>query len=345
MSKNTESNILDIYLKMKTFLRLLKKRRTFILIFVMTFASIGATMGFFSKTKYRSRSTLILEESKKGFGGFDALNTLASQFGMGSSISVEAEKIIKVFSSRAVVEKLFFTPINRDSTILLINELARTEFGGKDFYFGIYFSSRENLNRQQLNALKSAYRIFISKCLKVQMSPEGIIEVSVLLNNEDNAILVNKLIVKEIEYFYLNGLSSKNKKKTEIIDAKLDSINSELKMAEERYIRFKDANHYVISARGMVDEMHLRRDIEILHAMSLEGIKRAEMNKMSVEFMDSFLRVIDKPEYPADAEKKGTVLYAVIFALLGVFLSVLYLFVTSFLKDLSNQSKALLSNE
>ncbi len=339
-----ESNILQIFLKIKFFIQLLKKRALFIIVITILFACIGITISLLSKTKYSSKSTLILEDNK-GMKGLDALSNLASQFGMGQGVSVAEEKIIKIFYSRSVTERVLFSTYKKDSSVLVINELIRTEYGGSNFFDGVYFKSLDHLNRKQMMALKAIYQSFSSSNLKVQLSPEGLISVDVTLMDEDLAVAINKKVVQEIESFYMGGMAAKNRRSLMVISNKLDSIDRALGGAEEQYIRYKDANHSMVSARGMVEEMHLRREIEVLNAMRLEAMKSLELNKMNGQFTNSFLRVIDYAKLPADKVKKGMFKYAFIFMIIGLLFSVLYIFISSVLKDLSNQSKGLIQNE
>ncbi|MFZ9846894.1 MAG: Wzz/FepE/Etk N-terminal domain-containing protein [Flavobacteriales bacterium] len=340
-SEIKQNNILQLYLKLQHFKQVLKNRVWFIVITTFLFSCVGVTISLLSKTQYSAKSTLILEDNK-GFRGLDALTNLASQFGMGQGVSVAEDKIVKIFYSRAVTERvLFSTNKKKDSTCLIINELIRTQYQGNKLIEGVYFKSLDNLSREQLRALKGIHNYFSLKNLNVQVTPEGLINVNVILNDEDLAVAMNTKIVQEIESFYMGGAVAKNRRSFTLISNKLDSLDDALKVAEENYIQYSDANHNSVSARGIVNEMHLRREIEVLNVMRLEAVKSLEMNKMSSQFSNSFLRVIDTAKLPADIQKKGLIKYFLIFTILGLFLSVFYVYFSSLIKELSQQSKGI----
>lgn len=340
-TENNQNNILQLYLKVQHFKQVLKNRFWFIVLVTFVFACFGIAVSMMSKVQYSSKSTLILEDNK-GFKGLDALSNLASQFGMGQGVSVAEDKIVKIFYSRAVIERVLFSNYKKkDSTCLIINELIRTQFQGNKSFESVYFKSLDNLSAQQLKALKAIYSTFSMKNLNVQVTPEGLINVNVTLYDENLAVVMNTKVVQEIESFYMGGAFAKNQRSFKLISNKLDSLDDALKTAEENYIQYSDANHNTVSARGIINEMHLRKEIEVLNVMRLEAVKSLEMNKMSSQFSSSFLRVIDTAKLPADVQKKGLIKYALIFIIVGLLLSVFYVYISSVIKELSLQSKGI----
>ena len=95
----------------------------------------------------------------------------------------------------------------------------------------------------------------------------NIIEISCQSKNEDFAKLLIESLgeIRRILY-YISNKNIKSKNTLDFLSERADSILNELKMAEYEYAAYKDAN-LVQRAKGLLQEIRLKRNVEILNVM------------------------------------------------------------------------------
>ena len=106
-------------------------------------------------------------------------------------------------------------------------------------------------------------------------------------------------LANKLEEYYAIFQTAKSKNTLDFLSHRADSVLLELKNAEYRYASYKDANFGVQRAKGLLEEIRLKRDVEILN-------------------------IIDSPTLPLEVNELPIVLAFILFSILG---SVIYSFI------------------
>jgi hypothetical protein len=107
----------------------------------------------------------------------------------------------------------------------------------------------------------------------------------------------------------------------------------ELKNAEYRYASHKDSNFGVQRAKGLLDEIRLKRDVEILNIMYGEIVKNLELSKFTLINNKPLLNIIDRPNLPLEGNKISVVKAFILFSILGGFIICLHLIFRQVIRD------------
>ena len=86
----------------------------------------------------------------------------------------------------------------------------------------------------------------------------NIIKISCVSKNEDFAKLMIESLAHELEEYYTIFQTAKSKNTLDFLSLRADSV-LELKNAEYKYASYKDANFGVQRAKGLIDEIRLKR--------------------------------------------------------------------------------------
>ncbi len=311
MEKDEGMSLVEMVKIADSFFTELKKKWLVIAIFVVITSGLGLYYSSTQKPQFIAESAMMLESSKGGSAS-GAL-ALASQFGlMGSSSSavITEDKLIEIIKTETIIRSTFFKKTTIDSsTDILANHFIelfgyrkawKNDDSLKNFRFE---NSEENITIKENRVLKMFYKRIIANFLTIEKSKSGIITVRTTTPSEKFSKDFNTYLVETATKFYVNRIAAKGKKSVDIIEKRVDSITIELKETEFALARWKDANFRLVKAQGMIEELRLRRNVEIKNALYLEGVKRLEVAKFSLLDETPFLQIIDSPTLPLNIAK------------------------------------------
>ena len=147
----------------------------------------------------------------------------------------------------------------------------------------------------------------------------NIIKISCVSKNEDFAKLMIESLADKLEEYYTIFQTAKSKLTLDFL-SRADSVLLELKNAEYKYASYKDANFGVQRAKGLLEEIRLKRDVEILNIMYGELVKNLEISKFTLLNNKPLLNIIDSPTLPLEVNKLSIVSAFILFSILGSFL-------------------------
>ena len=139
--------------------------------------------------------------------------------------------------------------------------------------------------------------------------------------------------------FYVDRITEKGRTNLAIIQKKVDSVAIALKYSEYALAKWKDSNFQLVKAEGMMAEMDLRRNVEVNNSIYIEGIKQLEISKFNLLQDTPFLQIIDKVSLPLDSIKLSTKKGIVQGFLIGLLLSVSFVFLKKKYEDLLAEDK------
>ena len=125
-------------------------------------------------------------------------------------------------------------------------------------------------------------------------------------------------LAQKLEEYYTIFQTAKSKNTLDFLSFRADSVLNELKKAEYKYASYKDSNFGVQRAKGLLEEIRLKRDVEILNIMYGEIVKNLEVSKFTLLNNEPLLNIIDTPTLPLKVNKLPMIAAFILFSILGM---------------------------
>jgi uncharacterized protein involved in exopolysaccharide biosynthesis len=311
MEKEEGVSLIDMINGIKEFIAEVKKKWLFVSLTIIITSGLGLFYALTSEPQYIAKNTVMLE-GPKGGSASGAL-ALASQFGLagGSSAAVITEdKLIEIIKSETIIRTTLFKKATIDSTSDILANHFIDLFGYRKKWQKIeelknfkFQNSENHLTVQENRVFKMFYGQIINDFLTIEKSKSGIVSIKTTTPSEEFSLYFNEYVVEAATSFYVDRITAKGRKSLDIVQKRVDSITSSLRDAESTLARWKDASNRMVKAQGMMEEMRLRRSVEIFNTLYLEGVKRLEVSKFTLLDETPFLQIIDRPSLPLGLAK------------------------------------------
>jgi uncharacterized protein involved in exopolysaccharide biosynthesis len=343
MENSDEIRLKDVILRLIYFKEYLLRKKLIIMTFILLFGFLGVFYAMMKTLTYKAELTFVVDESQES-GGLSAVSGIASQFGfnIGSSSSgtfsqSNIEELL--VSKRVVQEALLVSRTIDDKHDLLIHHYidfndyseSWTKEENDRFKFP---NNRELFSFENDSLMKVIYSDLINNCISTSIEEESsIVKISCVSVNESFAELLAKALVQKLEEYYTIFQTAKSENTLNLLSFRADSVLNELKNAEYQYASYKDANFGVQRAKGLLQEIRLKRDVEILSIMYGEIVKNLEISKFTLINNKPLLNIIDEPNLPLEDNKLSSIIAFVLFSFLGGFLICFYLIFSLIIKE------------
>ena len=337
---NDEIRLKDVIFKIQDFKNELVSRWKLIFIFSCLFAFLGVFYSMKKQNTYKAELNFVIEDKKDG-GVLGKYSGIASQFGFdiggGTSTTFNEGNILQLLSSRRVVESTLLSEVSiNGKKDLLIN--YHIDFNNyreswaenvPEIKSLVFHNDRSRFSLLQDSILATVWRDLSDKNITVQVSEESsIISVISQSKNELFAKLLVEGLVAELKEYYTLTQTAKARESLSFIQNRADSVLNKLKLAELSYARHKDSNFGVMRAEGLLEEMRLKREVEILNVMYAEIIKNLEISKVTLLSERPLINIIDSPRFPLHVVSHSKIKYLALFGFLGLILSSIYVVLT-----------------
>ncbi len=330
--KKEEVSIIEAMQKLREYRDYYISRWKPIIAWTLLAASLGLTYSIIRKTTYIAQSSLMLDGGKNAPGGGSGLSSalqLAGQLGLiagAGGYAVDEDKLVEILKSRRVV----YTAL-----------LMKAEIGGKKDFLANHYLDMYNIRKryEKIDYLKNFrfttpdlekltflqdsiiglfYRNIIKKCLTIgKDTKSGIIEVKVETPSELFSKYFCEYTIDALSEFYLSNKTQKDRENLTVIQDRVDSVANALNIAENTYARWKDGSNRLVKVQGYIEEVKMRREVEILTVMYAEGTKNLEMAKFNLLLNAPVIQIIDKPILPLERNKASRILYTAVGGFLG----------------------------
>lgn len=343
---NDEIRLKHVILKVQELKNKLLSRWKFVFIITSLFAVLGVLYAMKKQVIYKAELNFVIEDNSKDGGTLGRYSNLASQFGFDlagvSSATFSEGNMLELLTSRRVVEEALLSEVYIDGKKdLLINyhidfNNYREQWSEKvpDIKTLVYHDDRNRFTLLQDSVLALAWKNLIGFNLKVKVSDESsIISVSCQSKNELFSKLLVEELVAEVKEYYTHTQTAKARHSLDFIQNRADSVLNELKIAEFSYARHKDSNFGVMRAEGLLEELRLKREVEILNVMYGEIIKNLEISKVTLLNQKPLINVIDSPRLPLEVNRFSKLKGLFLFGLLGAIFATVYVVLVSIIRD------------
>lgn len=286
----------------------------------------GLSLSWVLKPKYQAKVTFLINESKgQTFGG---LSALAGQLGISSTgPGMSDDRILFLGNSRQVLGQALLYK-DRDGVIIankLLDFYQLTSWKNDTFmlgFSGIRETQLQKLSKQEnyaLDVLMKLIReanIYKIESIKKKSSnfvgntSSGIIEVSFMHKLESVPLVLVNAVYLELSRFYSQAITKSALNNYILVSSRADSVYNELVNAENQSSVAADDARSIIKYKGRIDEVRLRRKVELLSLIYAEVIKNREIAKFNLEQEKPGFEVIDYPTEPLEKIEKSKVLLA-----------------------------------
>lgn len=343
--ENDEIRLKDVILKLVFLKNLLLKNKLLILAFILLFGLLGVSYSLLKKSAYTADLTFVVDEQQEGNNPLGSMaGGIASQFGFnigGSSRGTFSQSNIEeIISSKRVVQAAILQTVTIDKKEdLLIHHYF--DFNGiyevweKNGVPFIDFSIGSPAFSFQHDSLMGiVYDDLVKNYITTSIGDENtIFLISCVSENEQFAKLLVESLASTLENYYIKFQTAKSESALSLLSFRADSVLNELKIAEYQYATHKDANFGVQRAQGLLEEIRLKRNVEILNVMYAEIVKNLEISKFTLINNKPLLNIIDRPVLPLKNNKSYPIVAFVLFGLLGGFGISFYLIVRQLFLD------------
>jgi len=292
---------------------------------------------------YHAGLTFTLYEEGGSGGGKGGLSGLIGQFGLNSLDNVDFDRIVEFMETRKIIGMALFQKVTIKGIEdyyanhylrefkLYENWEEKESVNFIDFWFThddiANFTPRENV------VLNLMCNRVARQHLKTEIRSSGIIEMKISSESQYFSVEFIKALYNKLAIFYKEKLNEKNLTNFTQMENRKDSIAAELRVAEARYAKFQDANKNLISARALIEDIRLRRGVEVLNAIYLELVRSVEVLNFTLKRTTPYLVSIDEPIYPLRYAPPDYIGEGIKYAIGGILFVILLLSGIKFIKD------------
>ena len=341
-----EIRLKDVLLQAKRIKKELFLKKKMILISFFIFSLLGLLYSSQQDTTYIAQLNFVVEDNQNN-GGINKYAGLAAQFGFDlgvSSATFSQGNIVELLESRRVVEEALLSEVifEGDSQLLInyhIDKNYRQDWVEEKIEIKSiqYNQDRSLFTLKQDSLLGDIWEIIIDNNIFVDISDESnIVNVRCESSDEMFSKFLAESLVKQVSEYYTHTQTAKARHTLDFIQNRADSVLLELKSAELNYARHKDSNFGVMRAEGLIEELRLQREVEILNVMYAEIIKNLEISKVTLLNQKPLVDIIDSPILPLEERKSSLFLLIFLFGFLAVMLSSIYIIIRLVVSDVLN---------
>jgi uncharacterized protein involved in exopolysaccharide biosynthesis len=327
----------SLILKLSETKKFLFSKWKIFLLYAILGALAGVLLSRFKTAKYTAKSTVIIGSSKGGLGG--ALR-MAQSFGLGiggggDGATFSTENAPDIVKSNRIITNTLLTDVEIEGRKDKLANFYLDWFGvrenwvekGKKHLIKFKFTGKEayKLSYREDSIMSTLINKVTAKALEVKGDIKtGIVDISYSSINEKFTYYFSKELLNAVSHFYLDESVEKEKQTFKRMEDKTDSIYTEMITRERALARIKDQSNGNVMMQGMVTQMQLQRDIEILNVMYSLALKNLEMSKLTMTEKQPAFQIVDKPVLPLLRSGLSPIFAGVGLAILFVVLGVGY---------------------
>ncbi|MDB5137166.1 MAG: Chain length determinant protein [Mucilaginibacter sp.] len=342
-----EVSVRDIIKRLRYWNRYFVSQWKLIIGITVIAACIGLVYALVKKPVYMAESTFVLEEGEQP--GLSQYSGLASMVGISLNGSTNGlfvgDNIIELYKSRTMLQRTLLSKcVFNSKPQLLIDRYIdynhlRDKWSGEPALKNISFEG----DTSKLTVLQDSIIFDIAKEIKKKNlavdKPDkklSIIDVQVSAKDELFAKFFNQTLVDNVNNFYVSTKSIRALKNLHILQQQTDSVRSILNSSISGAALANDvvpnANPNLSILRAGPQRKSV--DVQANGALYAELLKNLELAKVTLRKETPLIQVIDKPDLPLEQEKPGKILSFLVGGIIGLILSVFYVFFNKILSQI-----------
>lgn len=332
-------------------LRFLKKeilsRWVLLVFFSVTFAGLGLTYAIIKRPRYIAQTSMILETNAGSKSAMASYLDAAKQFGLiaGGGAVIDEEKILDLFKSRKIISgALLETAVVAGKPDLLANHYLeifklRPLLDKHETLTGFKFGDKVKKNQSFYeDSIMGLEYLHLKDLMEIEKNNKsGVIKVSIKTPSEDFSRWFCNYLIESATEFYLLNKTQRDQERVESLQNRADSVETELMKGEKELTRLQDANTKMVKFQGYLEEIDLKRKVQILNILFVEVTKNLEFAKFNLLSSAPLVQIIDSPVLPLEVEEPNPVFFTLGGLLLGLFSGIGLAYFVYFIKTIKNQ--------
>ena len=343
----------ELMLSIQHWVRYLLGHWRLLLIIVIVGSSLGLLYAFTRTPQYTATTTFVLEGGGESRGGLSRYAGVAALAGidLGGSAGglFQGNNILELYKSRRMLTQTVLSKVDPDSEELLIeryiefNKLREEWKKDRPGYLTVDLKQNPtSLDSQALRLrnglINSVIRGINKENLLVDRLDKdlSIIKVDVVSPDEVFSKVFNEVLVSRVNDFYIQSKTKKSTEAIAILEHKVDSVRAEMTGAISAVAQVSDATpnlNPTRQAQRVVPTQEAQVSVEANKAMLAQLVQNLELTKMNQLQEQPLIQIIDQPVYPLTVQRSSKVKGAVFGAVLFGFLTVLFLVVRRWYRD------------
>jgi len=341
-SHDDEMSLKEMILLVKSYLNEFKRKWLIILFSCIVTCGFFLYLHFNFVPEYKAKLKFVVEGQSGVSGG---LGGLLGSFGIKKGGQINPYKLLEVGKSTKLLERVLRQKGKADKILAqeIIDEYKLVESWTKknDKFQGFKFpvvSDGSEIERAAVKKIRG--KVWGSAENKdnalgdFSLDDEtGIYKIEVSTIDEDLSIQLAQTLYSEIKYFFEDEIFSNQKKSSEILLAKVDSLRSIREIKIRELGRFQDRNRSVYSKEKSSQEILLSQDIQSTNIAYAEILKNYELTDVNLKDMQPLFIEIDFPNSPIKPSFSSLKLKILLGLILGGFIACLYILIRKVYKD------------
>jgi len=348
-----EISLKELILKLKEFWYELWRNWFLIILFCIPFLAYNLYQHFTFEKSFTANLTFMVNEDEGG-GGLGGVSSVLGSFGLGGAPGGEynLEKMLSLLKSRKIIQNVILEKVNLNGQedfyanhFIKIEDLHNTwteNTGPVDLSNFLFTNNKlEAFSIEENTALKYIHSKFIgnsvrgiSPLLKSTIAEEtGIMQLSFQSKDEKFSILILEQLFEYLSEYYISQSIEKQLITFNLISAKSDSLEQELRTAEYSLASFSDKNRGLYNRTDQLQQFRLKGKVKMLGAAYVKVVEQKEIAEFSLRDQTPVVQIIDYPISPIEPSKSSLIKNIIIACFIGGFLGTLFIIGRKIIND------------
>ncbi len=350
---NDEISLKELILKLKGFWDELWKNWYLIILFCIPILAFFLYKHFKFEKAYTAELTFMVNENEGG-GGLGGVSSVLGSFGFGGTPGGDynLEKMLTLAKSRKIIQNVILKKVN---------------LNGQEDYFANHFINIHDLHShwaEDINSIDLSSFLFTHDSLSIFSLEEntalkyihssfignadkginpllnssineltGIMELSFKSKDEQFSIRILEELYAYLSKYYVDQAVEKQQNTYNIITAKADSLETELRSAEYSLANFLDTNRNLYARTDQVKQARLEQSVRMLGLAYAKVVEQKEIAEFSLNDQTPVVQIIDYPLSPIEPSKSSLVKNLIIACIIGGFLGAFFIISRRILRD------------
>lgn len=348
-----EISLKELILKLQEFWYELWRNWWVIILLCIPFVAYNLYQHFTFEKSYTASLTFMVNEDEGG-GGLSGVSGVLGSFGLGGGAGGDynLEKMLSLLKSRKIIQKVILSESMVDNQkdyfanhFIKVQDLHAewSEINGdidlNEFIFRSNDMSTFDLTHN--TALKSIHSHIIGNTskgvpalLKSTISEDtGIMELTMETKNEQLSINILESMFGVLSKYYVDKSTEKQQNTFDVISAKADSLQGELRSAEYALANFMDRNRGLYNRKDQLEQLRLEAKVKMLGTAFAKVVEQKEIAEFSLNDQTPVVQIIDYPISPIEPSKSSLIKNLIIALLIGGFLGAAFIIGRKIIRD------------
>jgi len=338
-----ENGFKDFILNLTKAYRILKRNILLIIVVTLLFSVVSALFAkHFKSATYLSSSSFIMEGNQDN-AGMGIMN-LASQFGVGGTggSGIDENKLVFIFQTRKIIEAALLDTLFFDRNTFtiekIIDEYQLDENWPTKLDHETLINYRSGKWSSQVDSLIMETVDFVrDHLILANVSDEGIMFLNVETTSKSISYSLNKSLLDKIMKYFNSYSLEKDQITLDKMQVKVDSIINKLFKLEDDYAHVLETSSSNIRIAGKLDQIRLKREIEIQNVMYAESVKNLELTKFKLLNNDMQLQILDAPSKSMKKLQTSWLMLSIVGGFIGLYLSATFVLFASYIRAIKSE--------